>query len=396
MHFVSLFSGCGGFDKGFIDNGFKCLAAYDIDPIAVEVYNNNIGDHARVWDLSDAILPEPFKEQVDIVLAGSPCQGFSTVGKRRVEDPRNKLLSVGGKIAVNLNAKYFIAENVMGSLSGEHRTYWLDLENFLIEHGYKVYFHKIDIVKIGLPQLRRRVIMIASKGKTKVEIQYPNLAVRSLKDLLANVDLLPNHETDYLEEESKDYKIAIKIKPGQKLSNVRGGDRSIHTWDIPEVFGLVNESDKAVLLEIMKQRRRQRKRTFGDADPVEISELQTVFPFDIKGAIVRLINCGYLKKSGDDSIDLVQTFNGKYRRLCYTRASPTVDTRFGNPKYFLHPEEHRAITAREAARIQGFPDDFIFKGNKAQQFKMIGNAVPPKLSTWLANELKKHILHSHE
>ncbi|HMG66240.1 MAG TPA: DNA cytosine methyltransferase, partial [Chitinophagaceae bacterium] len=86
---------------------------------------------------------------------------------------------------------------------------------------------------------------------------------------------------------------------------------------------------------------------------------------------------------------LAHTFNGKYRRLCYTKVSPTVDTRFGNPKYFLHPEEHRAITVREAARIQGFPDNFIFKGNKAEQYRMIGNAVPPKMSHWLAAQLNK-------
>jgi DNA (cytosine-5)-methyltransferase 1 len=391
MNFISLFSGCGGFDKGFVDNGFKCLAAYDIDPVAVKVYNRNIGNHAKEWDLSKASLPDTFARDVDIVLAGSPCQGFSTIGKRRIEDPRNSLLLVGGKITVQLGAKYFIAENVMGSVSGALKSYWWDLENYLNEHGYKTRFYKIDIMKIGLPQLRKRIIMIATKGEEVIDLEHPNFAMIPLKKVLANVESLPNHDIEFLREDTVDYKIANRILPGQKLSNVRGGERAVHTWDIPEVYGPVEDEDKALLLEIMSLRRKDRKRSFGDADPVEISKIESLLASDVSRRIDNLINRGYLKKCDYKSVDLVHTFNGKYRRLCYTRASPTVDTRFGNPKYFLHPEQNRAITAREAARIQGFPDDFIFTGNRTQQFRMIGNAVPPLLSNWLAKELKNHL-----
>ncbi len=387
--FVSLFSGCGGFDQGFIDQGFRCLGAYDIDPIAVEVYNQNIGNYAQVYDLSKAELPRNLVEPIDIVLSGSPCQGFSTVGKRRMEDPRNKLLLVGGKIAVNLNAKYFIAENVMGSVSGEHKLYWNELENYMIDNGYDVEFHKCDATKIGLPQSRKRIIMIAFKGAKKIDIEMPLFEQVSLKDVFNNIDNAPNHDKEYLSVNSREYKIALEIKPGQKLSNVRGGDRAVHTWNIPTVFGQISQIEEQILLEIMGLRRKIRKRDFGDADPVDITLLKSRYDHDISKNLKSLIVKGYLRDTGGNTIDLAHTFNGKYRRLCYTKVSPTVDTRFGNPKYFLHPEEHRAITVREAARIQGFPDSFIFKGNKAEQYRMIGNAVPPKMSYWLAAQLNK-------
>jgi DNA (cytosine-5)-methyltransferase 1 len=89
---------------------------------------------------------------------------------------------------------------------------------------------------------------------------------------------------------------------------------------------------------------------------------------------------------------LSHTFNGKYRRLSYAHPSPAVDTRFGTPAYYLHPEEPRGFTAREAARIQGFPDSFFFEGTKATQFKMIGNAVPPPVAESIATAIKERLL----
>lgn len=96
-----------------------------------------------------------------------------------------------------------------------------------------------------------------------------------------------------------------------------------------------------------------------------------------------LIHKGYIRRTGDEC-DLVGTFNGKYRRLSWSEPSYTVDTRFGAPRYFLHPDEQRGFTVREAARIQGFRDDYIFHGNEAAQYRVIGNAVPPPLAVQAA------------
>ena len=100
---------------------------------------------------------------------------------------------------------------------------------------------------------------------------------------------------------------------------------------------------------------------------------------------------GYIRVK-DGLYDLVATFNGKFRRLDWNEPSLTVDTRFGEPKYFLHPDEDRGFTVREAARIQGFPDSFVFHGPIREQYRMIGNAVPPPIAARLSEFVKEIIL----
>ena len=206
-----------------------------------------------------------------------------------------------------------------------------------------------------------------------------------MRDALLAVDGLHNHEIVSLDHSSADYKIAAKLKPGQKLSNVREGPRAVHTWEIPEVFGRTNKYERTVLHQVIRLRRQNRIRDFGDADPVSTQLLNDLFG---SKTLENLVKKGYLKKIGECH-DLVGTFNGKYRRLHFDEPSYTVDTRFGNPRSFLHPTENRGFSVREAARIQGFPDEFIFSGTSAQQFRMIGNAVPPPMAENIALYLKE-------
>src|SRR6266550_2255224 len=104
--YISLFSGCGGFDTGFQESGFKSLGAYDIDPFVMDVHSKNIEGPAIVHDLNNQELPGlEGKPEIDIVISGSPCQGFSTIGKRLVNDPRNQLMLSGGEIAIKYGAK---------------------------------------------------------------------------------------------------------------------------------------------------------------------------------------------------------------------------------------------------------------------------------------------------
>lgn len=391
--YLSLFSGCGGFDEGFRKAGFNCLGAYDIDPVVINVHKKNIGGPAFVYDLLQSSIPNEDKFlNVDVVISGSPCQGFSTIGKRKLNDPRNKLLVIGGEIAVRLRAKVFIAENVMGSNAGKHKIYWKKLEQLLLKNKYNVRMIKCEAIKVGLPQLRKRVILIAWKGKGVNDFIIPSVPMKSLKELLLcdKLSKLANNEVYKVDEITS--KIAKHILPGQKLSNVRGGSRSVHTWDIPDVFGKISKKEKEILLKVMSLRRTMRIRKFGDADPVDISLLKKEFQFDITKSIKVLIEKKYLRRIGMDKIDLANTFNGKYKRLDLEKPSPTVDTRFGDPKCFLHPTENRGLTPREAARIQGFSDEFIFFGSKEQQFRMIGNAVPPPMSFEIAKLIKSHIL----
>jgi len=379
--FISLFCGCGGMDLGLIQAGYRCLGAYDIDPHVIEVHNFNLDSPAEVSDLSK--LPVITNNPIDIVASGSPCQGFSTIGKRRLDDPRNELIVSAGHIAVSIHPKVFVAENVTGVISGKHRTYWERLRNILESNGYRTLDLRLEGDRLGLAQKRKRIFMTAWLKKCDFHPKLPESDGIALRDVLIDIDGEIKEEDKKYVTDTQISMIVEHIKPGQKLSNVRGGPRSIHTWDIPEVFGITDQAERDVLVTIMRLRRRYRVRDWGDADPVPISLVLDELGLEESSILDSLIHKRYLRKLGTH-IDLKNTFNGKFRRLAWNEASPTVDTRFGDPKYFLHPDEDRAFTVREAARIQGFPDWFVFKGSAKKQYQMIGNAVPPPMAKYLA------------
>lgn len=388
---LSLFAGCGGLDLGFKAEGFQLDAALDIDPVAISNYRANVGAEGVVWDLSDGTLPGDFKD-ISVLLAGSPCQGFSTIGKRKLADPRNNLLLTTGHVAKALKPKVVIAENVPGALAGEHKKYWNALEGMLKSEGYQTQTVLLQATSFGVPQLRKRIFLIAwNTGVTADAVSYfSNLKSppAALEDALSHIPLdCPNHNPRLLQEDSDDFLIATKIAPGKKLCNVRAGESAIHTWDIPEVFGKTNARQRLLLHRIMRLRRQLRVRDHGDADPVPISALVDEFGSDVIDDIVELEKRGYLR-SMNEHVDIRHAFNGKYRRLALDAPSFTVDTNFGNHRYFLHPQEHRGLTAREAARIQGFPDTYKFSGSDREQFRMIGNAVPPPVGGGLARFVK--------
>lgn len=385
--FVSLFAGCGGMDLGFVQAGFEPVAAYDNWSAAVENYTNNIGEHAEVWDLSTARLPSTVKK-CDVVIAGSPCQGFSTAGKRKFDDPRNKLLDAAIKTSIDLDPKVIVLENVLGLLSGEHRIYWDNACKKLKAAGYKAATQVVDARDCGIPQSRRRVIVLAWKTKKELHLIGASEERVTLASVLSNIRGAPNHHTSLLKKGSDELQIAQKISQGQKLCDVRGGASAVHTWDIPEVFGKTTERERRALSEVMQIRRRVRSRDFGDADPVSMELLVAALGKTVVRDINNLVKKGYLKMVNDD-VDLKHAFNGKYRRLKSNGDSFTVDTRFGDPRYFLHPNQHRGFTVREAARIQGFPDRYVFHGVTKDQYKMIGNAVPPPMGKMIAKTVSE-------
>ena len=126
-------------------------------------------------------------------------------------------------------------------------------------------------------------------------------------------------------------------------------------------FGHVTENERTVLELLRRLRRQDRSRDHGDADPVSISRLEAALGNRFHKLLDALVAKGYLRQVGND-FDLVGTFNGKFRRLSWDKPSCTVDTRFGSPRYFLHPSQQRGFSVREAARLQGFSDEYIFRG----------------------------------
>lgn len=380
---ISLFCGCGGFDAGFRERGYHTIAGFDIDTAVLDVFNNNgcgKGIQAKIGE--DDISFDEFKN-ADVMLSGSPCQGFSNAGKRRLKDPRNALMIQAGKIAAQLKPTVFIAENVKGAIAGKHRRYWEKLKDILVGAGYRCCDQLVNCQHLGMAQMRERVVLLAWRNNKDISFVVPQISPQSLKEALSGInDESPNHDPHFLVKGTDDWKIACKILPGQKLSNVRGGAKAVHTWEIPSVFGHTTKNEQRLLESIRIFRRRFRIRDIGDADPVSLELLQPLFN-DVDGLINSLIEKGFIRFM-DGRVDLTNTFNGKYRRLEWDKLSFTVDTRFGNPNYFLHPDGHRGFTVREAARIQGFKDSFTFSGSSQAQFRMIGNAVPPPLAEYLA------------
>lgn len=389
-NFLSLFCGCGGFDLGFINAGFKCMGAYDIDPIATNVHKLNINSPVFIYDLSTYKLPHSVNN-VDVIIAGPPCQGFSTAGRRRLDDPRNELLITAAKIAINIKPKVFLIENVSGVKAGEHSKYWDSLQLLLRNSGYRTAELRCDVSKMGIAQSRTRMLLIAWSNGKNPQITIPSTQPVALRDVLTNIHNVVNHDVKLLPKDSNTALIAKHIKAGQKLCNVRGGVNSVHTWDIPRVFGVTTRKERALLESMIYFRRRYRTREYGDADPVSLSILTKHHGRSVKALLTSLEAKDYIRKI-DGKYDLKNTFNGKYRRLRWDKPSYTVDTRFGDPKYFLHPSCNRGFTVREAARIQGFPDNFIFYGSQRDQYRMIGNAVPPPLGMFLAGFIKEGLL----
>jgi len=284
--------------------------------------------------------------------------------------------------------KVLVVENVAGALSGEHARYWNELNETMKSAGYRTATLRCQAADIGMAQLRKRVLFFAWRTKRDIDFNVPIVAAGSLRSVLAGASGQKNHNPSQLMSDSRDWLIAKKIKSGQKLSNVRGGENAVATWDIPEVFGEITESERTVLEVLRRLRRQERQRNYGDADPVSLARLESALGENFHRLVTGLIAKGYLRRV-EDGIDLVGTFNGKFRRLAWDKPSCTVDTRFGSPRYFLHPSQQRGFTVREAARIQGFDDSYVFCGNEKGQYRLIGNAVPPPLGAFAAQFVKR-------
>ncbi|WP_417726211.1 DNA cytosine methyltransferase [Roseovarius sp.] len=385
---MSIFSGCGGLDLGFLQEGIFSERAIDIDEMALATYRHNLSDVAVKADLSTIV---PVHEGCEILLAGAPCQGFSTAGKRKVDDPRNDLLMRVADVALKNQSKVVVVENVPAALSGSHRHLWESLEGRLRSAGYNVRRILIEGEKSSMAQRRKRLFLLCWKGSDCINVFIPSSGPITLRDALRKLPDENKKDIVWPELGSRDSKIAAHLKQGQKLSNVRLSERAVPTWEIPEVFGQVSQQEKEVLYAVARLRRRERIRSFGDGDPVSLERLDTYLDASTGVTAETLVKARYLRKI-DGKYELAQTYNGRYRRLSWNELSPTVDTRFGRVDLFVHPDEDRGMTQREAARIQGFPDSFSFCGNRKDQFVQIGNAVPPPMAAKLADFIREAIL----
>lgn len=296
---LSLFSGCGGMDLGFIQAGFNIVWANDIEKSAVYTYRKNIGEHIIEKDIKE-IKNEKLPTEIDVVIGGFPCQGFSLAGKRDINDERNQLYKEMKRVVEVVRPKFFVAENVRGLLSM--------LKGEVIKHivrdftsiGYKVNFKLLYAPHYGVPQKRYRVFIIGNRINKENKFPEPicNTEILSVRNAIGDLEELgglPNHEI--IQKWPTEYDIIMNhIREGQKLCNSRHGESSVYTWDIPEVYGEVTREEKEILLAIAKNRRRKE---YGEKDgnPLSISTISALTEKDeeiVKSLVNALINKEYL------------------------------------------------------------------------------------------------------
>ena len=346
---VDLFCGCGGLSKGFDNtNRVKLVGAIDFDKAACETYQLNFPE-ARVicGDINTISVTESGFKNVDIIIGGPPCQGFSRLNywdKDRDNDTRNQLFLQYLRFVEELQPKALLIENVKNILMAKDGLVPSTITHFLEERGYSVTYSIVCASDYGVPQSRYRAIFVAIK-KDFGSFDFASLE-RYKKPLVTVNDALS--DISAIENEAKEKKQGTVFILGSPKSEyqkrMQAKDRSLPNHMI-----------------------------YYPADNVQ--HMMTYVP---EGGNWRCVPKNLFKS------DRSNRYTNYLRRLKSDAPSITIDT--GHNVYF-HPLFNRVPTIRESARLQSFPDDFVFTGKKGQQFRQVGNAVPPLMAEALANAI---------
>lgn len=345
---IDLFCGCGGLSKGFLDAGYKVLLGIDSDQAALKTYNANIrtgkGISLDLFDFSFAEkIGEMLRGGVDVVVAGPPCQGFSLTGPRQFDDDRNRLyLAVFEAVRV-LRPKAFVIENVKGMKTLYNGEIKDEIVRRFQELGYSLPEPRLlSAADYGVPQIRERLFFVGLRNDLGT-FEYPRpthtpssyvTCHEAIGDLPALADGLGTEHGEYAAAPETDYQRRMR---GQRdtLSN-------------------------------------------------HVATRHTEY---VK-SVIRQVPEGGNHKDLPPGVGESRRFNEAWTRYHGSRPSRTIDT--GHRNHF-HYRYDRVPTIRENARLQSFPDDFVFLGTRTQQNRQVGNAVPPMLAEALAKQLLRFI-----
>ncbi len=352
---IDLFCGCGGMTHGFFVTGeFSPVFANDFNKYAVESYMANFdveGSHTYMGDIEKILENgEIFVPEADVVIGGPPCQGFSLLNKKRENDPRRSLWFQYMEVVRRSNAEVAVMENVPQLLTSAE---YVLIEEHFRELGFNhIRSSVLNAADYGVPEVRKRTIIVASKS--------------------APISLPERTHADFGRNNSSDASEDLFNSNLQKWCDVRSA-----IGDLPDPVG-TEIRDELPPLDLH----------FGRNPTAKSMQRYRAVPpggnrFDLQRNRPDITpGCWIRKKSGGTDL---------FGRLWWDRPSVTIRTEFFKPEKgrYLHPEKHRPITHREAARIQSFPDEFKFVGTKIEIARQIGNAVPPKLAQAIAKEVLK-------
>jgi DNA (cytosine-5)-methyltransferase 1 len=347
---LDLFCGAGGLSTGMHMAGFETVTGIDLDELAIDTFNKNKLGKGIVADI-EKISSEEVKRicggTVDLIVGGPPCQGMSLSGSRNETDKRNHLYKSFVRIVTDLSPQAILLENVPGLVSlfdGKIRDAILaDFTSI----GYRMQYKILRASDYGVPQHRRRVVFIGFKDK---DFDYPEVThfenphkksekpMVSCKDALSDLPPLP--ETSFLGANTQEY-VMQATNEFQKLMRLHSGAVLNHI--------AAKHSDKVRSIIAL----------------VSPGKNYNSLPLELKGT---------------------RKFHVAWTRFPEDTPSPTIDT---GHRHHFHYHECRVPTVRECARLQSFPDDFQFYGNKTQQFRQVGNAVPPLMAKALGIAIRR-------
>jgi len=343
---VDLFSGVGGFSFGFEQSGFRTVLGVDFDDPALQTFRHN-HPHADALNLDlaekgavDRLKSALKGKAVDVLLAGPPCQGFSLTGPRNLEDPRNQLYMSALETARALKPTAFIIENVPGMKTLYGGQVLSDVLERIRGMGYSTASGVLTAADFGVPQMRRRLIILAVKGTNlPVTLPEPMLKPRDYVSCAEAIGDLPSREGD-LGSEVDDYELGAKT----------GYQRQMRT------------------------------------DSTHLCNHVATRHTELVRSVIRLVPEGGNYRDLPDGVGTSRRFNEAWTRYHSAKPSRTIDT--GHRNHF-HYKWDRVPTIRENARLQSFPDRFVFLGTKTQQNRQVGNAVPPLLAQAPAHHIRK-------
>lgn len=343
MNAIDLFSGCGGLSYGFEQAGFNILLGIDNDAKALETFEKNHQNSKCICgDITELSYKRNIKpligdENIDVIIGGPPCQGMSLSGPRKFDDPRNKLYLSYIRLVDEIRPKAFVIENVPGLVS----LFGGQIKDTIIEKfkemGYFVNYEVLNTADFGIPQKRKRVIFVGMKQGL---FRFPIGNVKevtcgmALSDLPPLIDTLGEFEQEYTTMPQNLYQIKMR----EKSRNVTNHIAARHSQRVKDIINLVPE--------------------------------------------------GGNYKSLPDELKDSRNFHVAWTRFHSKKPAPTIDT---GHRHHFHYQYNRVPTVRESARLQSFPDHFEFLGNKTQQFRQVGNAVPPLFAEVLANALLEQL-----
>lgn len=345
MKAIDLFCGAGGLSEGFKQAGFEIVAGIDKDKESLETFKKNNPesiaiemDLGKTFGFESSPLKEISDKKIDVVIGGPPCQGLSIAGKQMANDPRNMLYKAYFKMIKHYEPRAVILENVPTILSlYDGKIAKAIIKNFE-EMGFKTSVLRLNASDYGVPQNRRRVFFVALKSGMPFDPPEPftNGAPITTRDALDDLPTLEN-ETEsfaYVKEPSNTY---------QKM--MRDGTTKL------ENHWAVQHTEKTK-------------------------------------KIISLVPDGKNYKSLPKGLQKTRKVNIAWTRMDSAKPCFTIDA--GHNHHF-HYSANRVPTVRECARIQSFPDRYVFYGKKISQFKQVGNAVPPLLSKAIANKLREKL-----